>query len=152
MSHTGHDAYLEGRVLSADPLELIRLLYHGASDAVRQARRSLADGDIRERSRAITAAYEILAELAASVDRARGGEIGERLLLLYDYMQRRLIDANAQQADAPLSEVLGLLATLSEGWQGVQEQAAPAPPAASEVWEAPPPADMEPATTHAWSF
>jgi flagellar secretion chaperone FliS len=151
MSHNGHDAYLEGRVLSADPLELVRLLYHGASDAVRRARRSLAEGDIPGRSRAITSAYDILAELAGALDRTRGGEIGERLLLLYDYMQRRLIDANLQQADAPLAEVLGLLATLSEGWQGVQDQAAPAPPAASEMWAAPPPEELEPAT-HAWSF
>jgi flagellar secretion chaperone FliS len=151
MSHTGHDAYLEGRVLSADPLELIRLLYHGASDAVRRARRSLAEGDIPERCRAITAAYDILAELAGSLDRTRGGEIGERLLRLYDYMQCRLIDANFQQADAPLAEVLGLLATLSEAWQGVQDQAVPAPPATVETWGAPPPEELEPAT-HAWSF
>ena len=31
----------------------------------------------------------------------------------------------ARQSDAPLAEVLGLLATLSEGWEGV----APLPPA-----------------------
>jgi len=150
MSHTGHDAYLEGRVLSADPLELVGLLYGGASAAVRQARRSLADGDIGGRSRAIANAYDILAELAGSLDRARGGEIGERLLSLYDYMQRRLIEANLEQADSPLSEVLGLLATLSEAWEGVHAQAAPAPPAA-EAWDAPPPADVESAT-HAWSL
>ena len=63
MSHAGHDAYLEGRILSADPLELVRLLYQGCSDAVRDARRRLADGDIAGRSQAVTRAYEILAEL-----------------------------------------------------------------------------------------
>jgi flagellar secretion chaperone FliS len=151
MSHNGHDAYLEGRVLSADPLELIRLLYGGASNAVRQARRSLADGDIAGRSRAITNAYDILAELAGSLDHTRGGEIAGRLLALYDYLQRRLIDANVQQADGPLAEVLGLLATLSEAWEGAQQQSAPARPASAEAWGTPPPAELEP-STHAWSF
>ena len=69
MSHDGHDAYLEGRILSADPLELIRLLYQGCSDTVRDARRMLADGDIAGRSRAITKAFDILAELMNSLDR-----------------------------------------------------------------------------------
>jgi flagellar secretion chaperone FliS len=155
MSHIGHDAYLdaylEGRILSADPLELIRLLYQGAADAVRQARRSLAEGDIAGRSQAISRAYEIVAELAGSLDLTQGGEFGDRLLRLYDYLQRRLIEANLQQTDGPLAEVLGLLSTLAEGWQGAQGQAEPARPAASAAWGAPPPAELEPAT-HAWSF
>jgi flagellar secretion chaperone FliS len=147
MSHTGHDAYLEGRILSADPVELIAMLYQGCGNAVRDARRRLAEGDIAGRSRAISNAYDILAELLGSLD--RGSDIGERLMLLYDYMQRRLIDANCQQADAPLAEVLSLLATLGEAWQGVQAQSKPSAPATSNPWS--PIQEPEPAA-HAWSF
>lgn len=148
MSHHGHDAYLEGRILSADPLELVRLLYQGASDAVREARRALADGDILARSRAISKAYDIVAELLGAVDRSRGGEVAERLVTLYDYIERRLIEANLQQADAPLAEVLGLLATLGEAWAGAQAQTAPGPEAAPSPWAAIA-APEQPA--HAWS-
>ena len=151
MSHTGHDAYLEGRILSADPLELVRLLYQGCSDAVREARRRLADGDIGGRSRAITRAHEILTELVRSLDRERGGEIGERLAVLYDYMQRRLIEANCRQEDAPLGEVLSLLATLGEAWEGVQQQTRPAAPV-TNPWGQSPAAEREEAASHAWSF
>jgi flagellar protein FliS len=151
MSHTGHDAYLEGRILSADPLELVRFLYQGCSDAVREARRRLADGDIAGRSQAIMRAYEILAELLQSLDRERGGEIGERLALLYDYMQRRLIEANCRQEDAPLAEVVSLLATLGEAWEGVQQQTRPAA-AAANPWGQSPAAEPEPAASHAWSL
>ncbi len=126
MSHNGHDAYREGRILSADPLELVRLLYQGCHEAVREARRHLAAGDIAARSHAISSACEILTELSVSLDRERGGQISERLALLYDYMQRRLLDANLQQADEPLVEVLGLLMTLGEAWAGVQAQLRPA--------------------------
>jgi flagellar protein FliS len=150
MSQHGYDTYLEGRILSADPLELVRLLYQGCSDAVSEARHRLSEGDIAGRSRAITRAYDILVELATSLDPARGGEVAQRLGLLYDYMQRRLLDANLQQADGPLAEVLGLLATLGEAWAGVQAQSRPAAPE-SAAWGAMAP-ETEPAASHAWSL
>jgi flagellar protein FliS len=149
MSHTAQDAYLEGRVLSADPLELVRLLYQGCSDAVREARRCLADGEVAERSRWVTKATDILTELIASLDRQRGGEIAGRLALLYDYMQRQLLDAHLRQADEPLAEVLVLLMTLGEAWAGVQAQSRPAP-AESTAWLQGPP-EVEATPMHAWS-
>ena len=38
MWQNAQDAYLESRILSADPIELVRLLYHGAISDVRDAR------------------------------------------------------------------------------------------------------------------
>jgi hypothetical protein len=35
---------------------------------------------------------------------------------------RRLGEANFEQRDEPLAEVLGLLATLAEGWEGVRQR------------------------------
>jgi flagellar protein FliS len=110
-------AYLESRVLSANPVELVLMLHQSASGAVRDARRHLAAGAIAERSRSINKACGVLAELISSLDRERGGEIAQRLRQLYDYMYARLIEANREQADAPLADVLGLLATLSEAWE-----------------------------------
>ena len=46
MFQTGREAYLEERILSADPLELVRILYHGCSDAVREARLDATRGGI----------------------------------------------------------------------------------------------------------
>src|SRR5215471_8847628 len=79
MWNNGHDAYLESRVLSADPVELVNLLYQACTQAVRDARYHLAKGDIGERSRAINKACEILMELNSSLDRIQGGEIAARL-------------------------------------------------------------------------
>ncbi|HWB83340.1 MAG TPA: flagellar export chaperone FliS [Bryobacteraceae bacterium] len=119
MWNNAHDSYLESRILSADPVELIRLLYHAATGAVRDARRHLAEGNIAERSRSISKAGEILVELNGALDHGRGGEISKQLEQVYDYMQRKLLEANFHQSDALLAEVLGLLSTLSEGWDGV---------------------------------
>jgi flagellar secretion chaperone FliS len=117
------DAYLESRVLTADPLELVNLLYQGCMQAVREARVHLAEGRILERSREINKACQIVIELATSLDHERGGEISQRLALLYDYMQRRLLEANMQQSDAPLADVLGLLSTLAEAWAEIRTPA-----------------------------
>jgi len=130
MWQNAQEAYLEGRILSASPLGLIRLLYQGAAGAVREARRHLAAGEIRQRSRAITKACDILVELEQALDYARGGEISRRLGELYFYMQQRLTEANFRQTDAPLAEVLGLLAPLLEAWDALSAQE-PGQPAAT---------------------
>ena len=111
-----HDNYLQTEVLSADPLKLVHLLYRAAIDAIGAARRHLASGEIAERSRKITKAWDILQELRQSLDDAHDAELSRSLRGLYAYMQGRLLEANAQQADAPLAEVEQLLRTLYEGW------------------------------------
>lgn len=148
MWNDAHDAYLESRVLSADPVELIALLYQACTARVREARTHLVAGRILERSQSINRAHEILTELSTSLDFDRGGEISQRLSLLYHYMQRRLLEANVEQADAPLVEVLGLLTTLNEAWESVGRQLAPTPSAQTGWLQA---AD-EAVTAQAWSF
>jgi flagellar protein FliS len=110
------NTYEENRILSASPIELVRILYTAAARAVQDARKHLRNGDIAARSREITRAQEILLELATSVDMSKAPELGERLLALYDYMQARLVAANTQQKDGPLAEVASLLDTLQEAW------------------------------------
>ena len=148
-----HDTYLQNRILSAEPVELVRILYQTAADAVGEARRQLAAGNILARARAISKAAEAVLELTRSLDFARGGEIAERLGYLYQYMVRRLTEANFQQADAPLAEVLRLLVTLSEGWEGVRPEPA-APPAAENGWARAAVQDNGGSSipAHAWSF
>ena len=113
--------YEENRILSASPLELVQILYTAATRAVQNARQQLRAGNIASRSREITKAQEILLELATSLDPRKAPEVGERLLALYDYMQSRLIESNAQQKHGRLSEVHSLLRTLQEAWSQVGE-------------------------------
>ena len=152
-SNSGHDAYLESRVLTADPIELVNMLYQAGLQAVREARRHLAEHRIADRSRAINQACQIVIELAVSLDHERGGEISRRLALLYDYMQRRLLEANIKQSDEPLADVLGLLTTLTEAWDGVRNSEIKSEPAVEIPWPEP---ELEvpwsqPAAQNVWS-
>ena len=113
--------YEENRILSASPLELVRILYTAATRAVQNARQHLRAGDISARSREITKAQEILLELATSVDPSKAPQVSERLLALYDYMQAQLVEANTQQKDGPLAVVDSLLDTLQGAWSQVEE-------------------------------
>jgi len=121
------DAYLESRVLTADPMELIRMLYGHALFLVADARFSLAHGDIAARSKSISRTIAILSELDGSLDHEVGGSISRNLAELYHYMRQRLLTANLQQKDAPLAEVESLLKTLGEAWKGISAGSASVP-------------------------
>jgi len=116
--------YFEQTILNADPIDLIRMLYQRAISCVRDAREHLRHKMIARRSAAILRAYSAIAELLAALRPEVAPELAGRLKSLYLYMQQRLLDANMQQADKPLAEVLGLLITLDDAWSGVAAQLA----------------------------
>jgi len=116
------DAYLESRVMTADPLELVSILYEHAIRTVEDARRQLASGDIALRAKAIAKAISIIGELHGSLDHKAGGEISKNLAKLYEYMKYRLSIANLRQKDGPLEEVEKLLRTLEEAWTAISRK------------------------------
>lgn len=147
MVSVAEEAYLESQILSADGVELVQLLYQGALQAVENARRHLRQGNIVARSREISRAVAILAELALSVNRDADPALGRNLIELYDYMQRRLLEANVNQAEPPLAEVSRLLATMLEGWLSCKAPARPWADAKVPVLEAEPEY-----VSQSWSF
>jgi flagellar secretion chaperone FliS len=118
--------YMEDDVLEAGGCRLVILLYENALTAVQQAQVHLQKGDIRERSRMITRASEILNELALSVDHDAGGEISKNLVELYEYLQSLLLKANSEQIGEPLTEAASLIEPLLEAWRSCDLEAAEA--------------------------
>ena len=114
--------YFEQKILSVDPIELIRLVYQRARSSVADAREHLRNKRILERSTAINRAYMALHELNSALQPEVAPELCGRLQSLYLYMQKRLLEANLRQEDAPLAEVLKLLTTLEEGWSGAAKE------------------------------
>jgi flagellar secretion chaperone FliS len=130
-------SYVAQKTLSAEPLELVAMLYLKAITEVRGARRHLAEGNIALRSKAISKAYAVVSELDGSLNMEAGGELSTRLRALYGYCMVRLLDANMHQADGPLVEVLGLLSTLSEGWQAIAKSDPVPEKVPASHWEVP---------------
>lgn len=125
MDQSANSAYLESRILSASSVELILILYEAALEAVGAARRALALGDVKQRSRQVVKAVEILSELSRSLDHSHEEKLSARLAAIYDYMQRTLLEANYRQEDAGLAEAERLLQPLLAGWSQI---ARPSPP------------------------
>jgi flagellar protein FliS len=144
MGNAAHDTYLEERVLSADPVELVCMVYQGAIDAVEDARRYLATGQVAARSRAVSKACGCVLELGGSLDKERGGDLSRRLAELYDYLVRRLMEANLAASEAPLAEVQSLLSTLAEAWREVSPRGRHEIPEPG-VWAQPAMPEAEPA-------
>jgi len=113
--------YLTQRVTGASPLELIRLLYEAAIQAVDQALDGLRCGDVLRRGNSVTKAVEILTELRVSLRREVNPEYCDTLAGLYSYLQRQLIAAHAEKSEAQFEEAARLLRTLLEGWSGAME-------------------------------
>ncbi len=113
--------YYEQMILSASPIELVRLMYQRANALVADSREHLRAGRIRERVQAVTRVHAILTELMISLDPEKAPEIAANLRKLYCYMQQRLLDANFSQTDGPLEETGRLLTTLADAWQEVPQ-------------------------------
>ena len=114
-----YSVYAQSSLLEANPLQLVIALYDGAITATEQAKGALGAGEDMVRSRSITKAVSILAELMCSLDHEKGGEISANLKRLYSYMQQRLLLAHATKTVEPMNEVVGLLSTLLESWRQV---------------------------------
>jgi flagellar secretion chaperone FliS len=110
-------SYAQNEVLHAPPERLVQILYQLGIKAIVSARECLRAKDVPGRVSQINKAFEVTAELLNGLDYEAGGEIASNYGRLYDYCQRRLIEANTSQSDEILAEVQSLFEDLSEAWQ-----------------------------------
>ncbi|MEZ0605049.1 flagellar export chaperone FliS [Paraburkholderia sp. IW21] len=123
----GADSYarvgIETSVHGASPYELVALLFQGARRAIRMGRVHMQNGNIPEKGKLISQAIMIVGGgLQQGLNLEQGGDLAQRLNALYDYMTRRLLEANLKNDPALLDEVDGLLANIEDGWNGIKPQ------------------------------
>ena len=125
MSWQPQNAYLAAEVLAASPIRLIEILYDLGISTLENARDCCRAGDILGRGRYINKAFEVLVELTNSLDLDAGGGLAKNYARLYDYCQRRLLQAHIEQSETMIEEVQSLLSELREAWQGVMLKCSP---------------------------
>lgn len=122
------DIGIETEIASASPHQLVRLLFDGAIDAIADARLRMENGDIPGKGKAIGRAIRILGEgLLPALDMERGGQIAFNLRGLYEYMMKRLLEANVHNRPELLAEVMSLLNELRGAWAQIGQRNAPVP-------------------------
>ncbi|CAK0772122.1 Flagellar secretion chaperone FliSB [Gammaproteobacteria bacterium] len=110
---------VQSSIVDASPHRLIQMLLEGALDRIAKARGSVARGDVADKCRYIGATMAIVDGLAGSLNLEAGGEVANNLAAIYDYVGRRLLQANAESSAPILDEVSSLLGQIKEGWDAI---------------------------------
>jgi len=108
-----------GAVEGASPHRLILMLMNGALERLVQARGAIEHRDIALKGAMIGKATMIIGGLQSSLDRNQAPDYVDNLDRLYDYMQRRLLEANLKNDVSLIDEVMELMKTLRNSWQEI---------------------------------
>ncbi len=130
--------YRETAVKTANPLQLVVILYDGAIQALKEAREHIRRKDIGNRARCLNRSVAFISELQASLNFNSSGTIANSLNRLYDYMKQGIFQAGFEQRVEPLDQVIGLLENLRSGWGELARQSNGALSSASSTSPPPP--------------
>ncbi|KYG91199.1 flagellar protein FliS [[Bacillus] sp. KCTC 13219] len=117
-AHTSaYNAYKQNSVTTASPGELTLMLYNGCLKFLVKSKRAIEEKKFEEKNTNILKAQAIIAELMSTLN--MDIEISKQMLPLYEYMNRRLIEANTKNDLAILEEVEGLVTEFRDTWKEV---------------------------------
>lgn len=114
---------VDSSVATADPHQLISLLFDGAKAAIATAKGEMSRGNIPQKGAAISKAIDIIDNgLNASLNMDVDSDLPEKLNALYDYMVARLLHANLKNDPSALDEVATLLGEIHSAWNEIRSQ------------------------------
>ena len=109
----------ESAVNGASPHRLIQMLMTGALDRIAQAKAAFENNNIEQKGVLLGKSISIIAGLQGSLDEEKGKDLTGNLDKLYDYMQRRLLEANMKNDMSMVEEVMGLLLKVKSSWDEI---------------------------------
>jgi len=113
--------YKNSTVETASPGKLLLMLYNAAIRNLDSAIQSIADKDIQAAHKSIVRTQDIISEFMCTLN--MDYDISEKLLALYDYLHRRLVEANIHKDVEIIKEVRGFLVELRDAWQEAVKKA-----------------------------
>ncbi|WP_121611024.1 flagellar export chaperone FliS [Mesobacillus foraminis] len=112
-----YQSYQQNSVNTASPGELTLMLYNGCLKFIHIAKNAIQTKDIQVKNTNIQKAQKIIQELMVTLNQDL--EVSKDMLSLYDYMNRRLIEANIKSDASILEEVEGLVTEFRDTWKQV---------------------------------
>ncbi|KAB0548729.1 flagellar export chaperone FliS [Pseudomonas argentinensis] len=109
----------QAQAADASPHRLIQMLMEGGLTRLAQARGAMERGQFALKGELIGKAIGIIGGLREGLNFEQGGELAHNLDNLYDYMNRRLLEANLKNSVEPLDEVADLLRNVKTGWDAI---------------------------------
>ncbi|MBN8193946.1 flagellar export chaperone FliS [Bacillus sp. NTK074B] len=110
-------AYQNNSVNTASPGELTLMLYNGSLKFIHIAKKAIEEKNIELKNTNIQKTQAIVNELMVTLNTDL--EVSQNLMSLYDYINRRLTEANIKNDVSILEEVEGLITDFRDTWKEV---------------------------------
>lgn len=114
-------AYNDSKVLTASPAELTLMLYEGAIKFCNLADLAIEKRELDKANLNIIKAENIIAEFRGTLDHKY--PVAQYFETVYDYIYRRLIDANIKKDREILAEATGYIREMRDTWKEVMRLA-----------------------------
>ena len=112
-----YNAYKQNSVTTASPGELTLMLYNGCLKFLGKAKVAIEQKNIQEKNINLQKSQAIISELMSTLNIDM--PIAKQMLPLYEYMNRRLIEANIKSDTSIIDEVEGLVTEFRDTWKEV---------------------------------
>ena len=113
--HNPYQAYQSNAVTTASPGELTLMLYNGCLRFMKAARMAMENKEIEKKNENLIKAQNIISELRLTLNMEM--EVSKNMMAMYDYILRRLIEANMKNDTAILDEAEVLVTGFRDTWK-----------------------------------
>lgn len=110
-----YQSYQQNAVNTASPGELTLMLYNGCLKFIMLAKKAINDGNVQEKNTNLIKAQNIIHEFMVTLN--MDVKMSNELMLMYDYLHRRLVEANVNSDLAILEEVEGFVTEYRDTWK-----------------------------------
>ena len=110
-----YDNYANNKVFSATKEELVLMLYEGGLKFSNQAIMAIEKEDLDKAGELIVRVQNIIREFQVTLDRQYA--ISHELYNMYDYLYRRLVQANIKKEIEIMHEVRDLIRQMRDTWK-----------------------------------
>lgn len=110
-----YQQYQQNIVKTSSPQELTLMLYNGLVRFLKLACQGIEESNIEKANNFITKSQNIITEFICTLDVQY--EVAEGFLSMYEYMNRRLLEANIKKDKEIVTEVIGYAEELRDSWE-----------------------------------
>ncbi|MBE6044699.1 MAG: flagellar export chaperone FliS [Clostridium thermopalmarium] len=111
-----YNTYKNNSINYASKEQLLLMLVDGAVKFAKIGRQAIIDKDVPKAHTNIVKSQDIFYELMATLDVKQAGNWGNQLMSIYDFIVRRLTDANIKKDVNILDEVLPIIEDVRNTW------------------------------------
>lgn len=112
-----YQAYQQNSVNTASPGELTLMLYNGCLKFIKLGKQAIEQKDIEAKNTNLLKAQKIIQEFMVTLN--TDVTISGDMMVMYDYINRRLMEANMKNDVAILDEVEGYVTEFRDTWKQV---------------------------------